>query len=193
MTEFVLILTGTVLVNNFVLTRFLGLCPFMGVSRNLDAALGMSLATAFVLTLSSGTAWLLHRLLLVPFALEYLRTMAFILSIAASVQLAEIMIRRLSPELEQVLGIYIPLIATNCAVLGVALLNVQSDHGFAGSLLFGFGAALGLALVLTAFAAIRDRLAAADVPAPFRGTAIALMTAGLMSLAFMGFAGMARP
>lgn len=193
MTEFVLILTGTVLVNNFVLTRFLGLCPFMGVSRNLDAALGMSLATAFVLTLSSGTAWLLHRLLLVPFALEYLRTMAFILSIAASVQLAEIMIRRLSPELEQVLGIYIPLIATNCAVLGVALLNVQSDHGFAGSLLFGFGAALGLALVLTAFAAIRDRLATADVPAPFRGTAIALMTAGLMSLAFMGFAGMARP
>lgn len=193
MTEFVLILTGTVLVNNFVLTRFLGLCPFMGVSRNLDAALGMSLATTFVLTLSSGTAWLLHRLLLVPFALEYLRTMAFILSIAASVQLAEIMIRRLSPELEQVLGIYIPLIATNCAVLGVALLNVQSDHGFAGSLLFGFGAALGLALVLTAFAAIRDRLATADVPAPFRGTAIALMTAGLMSLAFMGFAGMARP
>lgn len=193
MTEFVLILTGTVLVNNFVLTRFLGLCPFMGVSRNLDAALGMSLATAFVLTLSSGTAWLLNRLLLVPFALEYLRTMAFILSIAASVQLAEIMIRRLSPELEQVLGIYIPLIATNCAVLGVALLNVQSDHGFAGSLLFGFGAALGLALVLTAFAAIRDRLAAADVPVPFRGAAIALMTAGLMSLAFMGFAGMARP
>ena len=193
MTEFVLILTGTVLVNNFVLTRFLGLCPFMGVSRNLDAALGMSLATAFVLTLSSGTAWLLHRLLLVPFALEYLRTMAFILSIAASVQLAEIMIRRLSPELEQVLGIYIPLIATNCAVLGVALLSVQSDHGFAAALLFGFGAALGLALVLTAFAAIRDRLAAADVPAPFRGTAIALMTAGLMSLAFMGFAGMARP
>lgn len=193
MTEFVLILTGTVLVNNFVLTRFLGLCPFMGVSRNLDAALGMSLATTFVLTLSSGTAWLLNRLLLVPFALEYLRTMAFILSIAASVQLAEIMIRRLSPELEQVLGIYIPLIATNCAVLGVALLNVQSDHGFAGSLLFGFGAALGLALVLTAFAAIRDRLAAADVPVPFRGAAIALMTAGLMSLAFMGFAGMARP
>lgn len=193
MTEFVLILTGTVLVNNFVLTRFLGLCPFMGVSRNLDAALGMSLATAFVLTLSSGTAWLLNRLLLVPFALEYLRTMAFILSIAASVQLAEIMIRRLSPELEQVLGIYIPLIATNCAVLGVALLNVQSDHGFAGSLLFGFGGALGLALVLTAFAAIRDRLAAADVPVPFRGAAIALMTAGLMSLAFMGFAGMARP
>lgn len=193
MTEFVLILTGTVLVNNFVLTRFLGLCPFMGVSRNLDATLGMSLATTFVLTLSSGTAWLLNRLLLVPFALEYLRTMAFILSIAASVQLAEIMIRRLSPELEQVLGIYIPLIATNCAVLGVALLNVQSDHGFAGSLLFGFGAALGLALVLTAFAAIRDRLAAADVPVPFRGAAIALMTAGLMSLAFMGFAGMARP
>ena len=193
MTEFVLILTGTVLVNNFVLTRFLGLCPFMGVSKNLEAALGMSLATAFVLTLSSGTAYLLNELLLVPFDLEYLRTIAFILSIAASVQLTEIMIRRLSPELDQVLGIYIPLIATNCAVLGVALLNVQAGHGFAGSLLFGFGAATGFALVLVAFAAIRDRLAAADVPAPFRGASIALMTAGLMSLAFMGFAGMARP
>ncbi len=193
MTEFVLIFTGTVLVNNFVLTRFLGLCPFMGVSRNLDAALGMSLATAFVLTLSSGTAYLLNSFLLVPFDLEYLRTLAFILSIAASVQLTEILIRRQSPELDQVLGIYIPLIATNCAVLGVALLNVQAGHGFAGSLFFGFGAAAGFALVLVAFAAIRDRLAAADVPAPFRGASIALMTAGLMSLAFMGFAGMARP
>ena len=193
MTEIILILVGTVLVNNFVLTRFLGLCPFMGVSKSLDAALGMSLATAFVLTLSSASAYLLNRFLLAPFGLEYLRTLGFILVIAASVQFTELMVRRLSPELDRVLGIYIPLIATNCAVLGVALLNVQASNGFVESLFFGFGAATGFALVLVAFAAIRERLDAADVPLPFRGTAIALVTAGLMSLAFMGFTGMARP
>jgi electron transport complex protein RnfA len=153
----------------------------------------MSLATAFVLTLSSALAYLLHRYILVPFELEYLRTIAFILVIAASVQFTEIMVRRMSPLLHQVLGIYIPLIATNCAVLGVALLNVQQSKGFVQSVFFGFGAATGFALVLVLFAAIRERLEAADIPAPFRGTAIALMTAGLMSLAFMGFAGMARP
>lgn len=193
MSDLVLILVGTVLVNNFVLTRFLGLCPFMGVSRNLEAAFGMSLATAFVLTLSSAVAYLLHEYLLVPLELQYLKTVAFILVIAASVQFTEIMVRRLSPLLEQVLGIYIPLIATNCAVLGVALLNVQEASGFIESVFFGFGAAAGFALVLTLFAAIRERLDAADVPLPFRGTAIALVTAGLMSLAFMGFSGMARP
>jgi len=193
MTELFVILIGTVFVNNFVLARFLGLCPFLGVSRNLEAAAGMSLATAFVLTLSSAIAYLLHRYVLVPFELEYLRTIAFILVIAASVQLTEIMVRRTSPLLHQVLGIYIPLIATNCAVLGVALLNVQHSTGFVQSVFFGFGAATGFALVLILFAAIRERLDAADVPAPFRGTAIALMTAGIMSLAFMGFAGMARP
>lgn len=193
MTEIILILVGTVLVNNFVLTRFLGLCPFLGVSRNLDAALGMSLATAFVLTLSSASAYLLNRFLLIPFDLEYLRTLGFILVIAASVQFTELMVRRLSPELDQVLGIYIPLIATNCAVLGVALLNVNAAHSFVESLFFGFGAAAGFALVLVAFAALRERLEAADVPLPFRGTAIALITAGIMSLAFMGFTGMARP
>ncbi len=193
MTEIILILVGTVLVNNFVLTRFLGLCPFLGVSRNLDAALGMSLATAFVLTLSSASAYLLDRFLLVPFDLEFLRTLGFILVIAASVQFTELMVRRLSPELDQVLGIYIPLIATNCAVLGVALLNVKAAHTFIESLFFGFGAAAGFALVLVAFAALRERLDVADVPLPFRGTAIALVTAGIMSLAFMGFAGMARP
>ena len=193
MTEIILILVGTVLVNNFVLTRFLGLCPFLGVSRNLDAALGMSLATAFVLTLSSASAYLLDRFLLVPFDLEFLRTLGFILVIAASVQFTELMVRRLSPELDQVLGSYIPLIATNCAVLGVALLNVKAAHTFIESLFFGFGAAAGFALVLVAFAALRERLDVADVPLPFRGTAIALVTAGIMSLAFMGFAGMARP
>ncbi len=193
MTELIVILIGTVLVNNFVLVRFLGLCPFMGVSRNLEAATGMSLATAFVLTLSSASAYLLHRYVLVPLDIEYLRTITFILVIAASVQFTEIMVRRLSPLLHQVLGIFIPLIATNCAVLGVALLNVQQSTGFVQSVFFGFGASAGFALVLVLFATIRERLDAADVPAPFRGTAIALVTAGIMSLAFMGFAGMARP
>ena len=193
MTDVVLILVGTVLVNNFVLVRFLGLCPFMGVSRNLEAAFGMSVATAFVLTLSSGVSYLLHAYVLTPLELEYLQTISFILVIAASVQLTEIMVKRISPLLQQVLGIYIPLIATNCAVLGVALLNVQESNGFAHSLFFGFGAAAGFALVLVLFSAIRERLEAADVPMAFRGSAIALMTAGLMSLAFMGFSGMARP
>ncbi len=193
MSDLILILVGTVLVNNFVLVRFLGLCPFMGVSRNLEAAFGMSLATAFVLTLSSAVSYLLHEYLLVPLELAYLRTISFILVIAVSVQFTEIMVRRLSPLLDQVLGIFIPLIATNCAVLGVALLNVQQAKGFVQSVFFGFGAAMGFALVIVLFAAIRERLEAADIPLPFRGMAIALMTAGMMSLAFMGFSGMARP
>lgn len=193
MTEIVLILVGTVLVNNFVLVRFLGLCPFLGVSRNLEAALGMSLATAFVLTLSAAMSFLLHQYVLIPLELQYLRTIAFILVIAASVQFTEIMVRRLSPLLDQVLGIYIPLIATNCAVLGVALLNVQQAKGFLQAVFFGFGASAGFALVLALFGAMRERIDAADVPLPFRGTAIALITAGMMSLAFMGFSGMARP
>lgn len=193
MTDIIVILVSTVLVNNFVLVRFLGLCPFLGVSRNLEAAAGMSLATGFVLTLSSATAFLLHAYVLVPLGLEYLQTISFILVIAASVQFTEIMVQRVSPTLDRVLGIYIPLIATNCAVLGVALLNVQEAKGFLQSVFCGFGASVGFALVLTMFAAMRERLEAADIPAPFRGTAIALMTAGIMSLAFMGFSGMARP
>jgi electron transport complex protein RnfA len=192
MTDMILILVGTVLVNNFVLVRFLGLCPFMGVSRNLEAAFGMSLATAFFLTLYSSISYLLHQYVLLPLQLEYLKTISFILVIAASVQFTEIMVRRLSPLLDQVLGIFIPLIATNCAVLGVALLNVQQAKGFMQSVFYGFGAAIGFALVLVLFAAVRERLDAADIPRPFRGTAIALMTAGIMSLAFMGFSGMAR-
>ena len=143
MTQLFVILVATVLVNNFVLARFLGLCPFMGVSKNLEAAAGMSLATAFVLTLSSASAYLLHEYVLVPLELDYLRTIAFILVIAASVQFTEIMVRRLSPLLDQVLGIYIPLIATNCAVLGVALLNVQQSTGFVQSVFYGLGAAGG--------------------------------------------------
>ncbi len=193
MTDIVVILISTVLVNNFVLIRFLGLCPFLGVSRNLEAATAMSLATGFVLTLSSASAYLLHEYVLLPLQLEYLRTISFILVIAACVQFTEIMVRRMSPLLNQVLGIYIPLIATNCAVLGVALLNVQNSKGFAQSVFFGFGASAGFALVLVLFAGMRERIDAADVPLPFRGTAIALMTAGIMAMAFMGFSGMARP
>ena len=192
MTDLILIIVGTVLVNNFVLVRFLGLCPFMGVSRNLEAAFGMSMATAFVLTLSSAIAYLMHEYVLIPLQLEYLKTVSFILVIAASVQFTEIMVRRLSPLLYQLLGIYIPLIATNCAVLGVALLNVRDAEGFVQSVFYGFGAAGGFALVLVLFAAIRERLQSCDIPRQFRGTAIALMTAGIMSLAFMGFSGMAR-
>ncbi len=190
MTELALILIGTVLVNNFVLTKFLGLCPFLGVSGKLETAIAMSVATTFVLTLSSGLSFAVERYLLQPFGLAYLRIVAFIVVIAAVVQFTEIMVRKMNPLLHQALGIYLPLIATNCAILGVALLNVQSAHSLVQSLFFGFGAAAGFALVLVLFAALRERLEVADVPVAFRGAAIALITAGLMSLAFMGFTGL---
>jgi Na+-translocating ferredoxin:NAD+ oxidoreductase subunit A len=192
MTEYILILVSTVLVNNFVLTKFLGLCPFMGVSRKLETATGMALATTFVLTLSSVCSYLANTYLLAPLGLEYLRTITFILVIAAVVQFTEMVIRKTSPLLYQVLGIFLPLITTNCAVLGVALLNVQQEAGFLHAALFGFGAAVGFSLVLILFAAMRERIAVADVPVAFRGPAIALVTAGLMSLAFMGFSGLVR-
>ncbi|MEE9422050.1 MAG: electron transport complex subunit RsxA, partial [Gammaproteobacteria bacterium] len=185
MAEYALILISTVLVNNFVLVKFLGLCPFMGVSRKLETATGMSLATTFVLTLSSACSYLANEYLLAPLGLEYLRTITFILVIAAVVQFTEMVVHKTSPLLYQVLGIFLPLITTNCAVLGVALLNVQESHGFFASALYGFGAAVGFSLVLILFAAMRERIDAADVPLPFRGSAIGLITAGLMSLAFM--------
>lgn len=192
MKEYALILLSTVLVNNFVLVKFLGLCPFMGVSRKLESAFGMAAATTFVLTLSATLSYVVNTLLLAPLDLEYLRTISFILVIAVVVQFTEIMVRAISPLLHQVLGIYLPLITTNCAVLGVALLNVQQDHSLIESILFGFGAAVGFSLVLILFAAIRERLVAADVPVPFQGASISLVTAGLMSLAFMGFSGLIR-
>jgi electron transport complex protein RnfA len=185
-----LLLVGAVFVNNFVLVKFLGLCPFMGVSRRLDAAYGMALATGFVLTLSSALAWVVQNWLLAPLGLEHLRTLGFILVIAAVVQFTEIVMNRQSPRLYRVLGIYLPLITTNCAVLGVTLLNVQGRHTLFESVLYGFGAAAGFGLVLVMFSAMRERLEVADVPAAWRGTPIALATAGLMSLAFLGFAGM---
>jgi electron transport complex protein RnfA len=191
MSEIALLLVGAVFVNNFVLVKFLGLCPFMGVSRKLDAAYGMALATGFVLTLSSALAWVVHHWILLPLGLEYLRTLGFILVIASVVQFTEIVMNRQSPRLYRVLGIYLPLITTNCAVLGVALLNVQARHSLIESILYGFGAALGFGLVLVLFSAMRERLETADVPAAWRGAPIALTTAGLMSLAFMGFSGLA--
>jgi Na+-translocating ferredoxin:NAD+ oxidoreductase subunit A len=192
MKELGLILVATVLVNNFVLVKFLGLCPFMGVSRKLETAAGMALATTFVLTLSSVCSYLVQEWLLAPLGLEYLRTIAFILVIAGVVQFTEMVVHKTSPLLYQVLGIYLPLITTNCAVLGVALLNVQESHSFLESFVYGFGAAIGFSLVLVLFAGVRERVAAADVPVAFRGASIALVTAGLMSLAFMGFAGLVR-
>jgi len=191
MKELALIILSTVLVNNFVLVKFLGLCPFMGVSRKLESALGMASATTFVLTVSAACSYLVDTYLLAPLDLEYLRTIAFILVIAAVVQFTEMMVQKVSPLLYQVLGIYLPLITTNCAVLGVALLNVQESHTFVESLVYGFGAATGFSLVLALFAAMRERMAMADVPEPFQGAAIALITAGLMSMAFLGFTGLA--
>ena len=190
MKEYALILVSTVLVNNFVLVKFLGLCPFMGVSRKLETATGMGLATTFVLTLSSICSYLVNEYLLVPLDLEYLRTIAFILVIAAVVQFTETVIHKTSPLLYQVLGIFLPLITTNCAVLGVALLNIQEQHSFMQSAVYGFGASVGFSMVLVLFAAVRELIAVADVPGPFQGNPIALITAGLMSLAFMGFAGL---
>ncbi|MGM0540980.1 MAG: electron transport complex subunit RsxA [Pseudomonadota bacterium] len=190
MQDYVLILISTVLVNNFVLVKFLGLCPFMGSSKKTDAALSMGLATTFVLTLSSVLSYIIYTYLLEPFSLEYLQTIAFILAIAAVVAFTEMAIRKTSPVLYQVLGIYLPLITTNCAVLGVALLNVGEKNNFIESAVFGFGAAIGFTLVMVLFASIRERIDVADVPRPFKGAPIALITAGLMSMAFMGFGGL---
>ena len=192
MSEYLLILVGTVLANNFVLVRFLGLCPFMGVSNKLEGAIGMSVATLFVLTLSSITSYLLSTYLLKPLGLEYLSTLGFILVIATVVQLTEMVMRKSSPLLYRILGIFLPLITTNCAVLGVALLNMQEQHNLLQSALYGFGAAAGFGLVLVMFAAMRERIAHADVPIHFKGAPIGLITAGLMALAFMGFTGLAR-
>ena len=192
MTEYALILVSTVLVNNFVLVKFLGLCPFMGVSRKLETATGMGLATTFVLTLSSICSYLVNEYLLVPLDLEFLRTISFILVIAVVVQFTEMVVHKTSPVLYQLLGIFLPLITTNCAVLGVALLNVQEQHNLLQSALYGFGAAAGFSMVLVLFAAMRERIDVADVPAAFQGAAIAMVTAGLMSLAFMGFTGLVQ-
>jgi electron transport complex protein RnfA len=190
MTSYLFIILGAVLVNNVVLVRILGLCPFMGVSKKLETAVGMGAATTFVLTLGCGTSYVIDSWLLIPNGLEYLRTLAFIVTIAAIVQLTELVIQKTSPVLHQVLGIYLPLITTNCAVLGIPLLNITQKHNFVESLLFGFGSSVGFTLALILFAGLRERLEGADIPKNFRGTAIGFVTAGIMSLAFMGFAGL---
>jgi len=192
MTEYILIIIGTVWVNNIVLSQFLGLCPFMGVSRKLETAMGMGLATTFVLTLSSISSFLVYEYLLEPFGLEYLRTISFILVIASIVGFTELVVHKTSPLLHNVLGIYLPLITTNCAVLGVALLNTQQSNNFIESALYGFGSAIGFTLVLVLFAAMRERLATSDIPEAFQGNAIGMITAGLMALAFMGFTGLIK-
>ncbi|AOE50134.1 electron transport complex subunit RsxA [Kangiella sediminilitoris] len=192
MGDYLLLFVGTVLVNNFVLVKFLGLCPFMGVSGKLETAIGMSVATTFVLTLASALSYIVNTYILAPMGMEYLQTLSFILVIAVMVQLTEMIIHKTSPILYRLLGIFLPLITTNCAVLGVALLNVNEQHNFIESVIYGFGAAVGFSLVLILFAAMRERLAAADVPVPFKGASIAMITAGLMSLAFMGFSGLVK-
>ena len=193
MPDFLVVLVSTILVNNFVLVQFLGLCPFMGVSNKLETALGMSLATTFVLTLSSVLSYLTYAYILEPLDVAYLRTISFILVIAVTVQFTEMVVRKTSPLLYRVLGIFLPLITSNCAVLGVALLTVKKGiDSFMDALLYGFGAAVGFSLVLVLFAALRECIAAADVPAPFQGASIGLVTAGLMALAFMGFSGLIK-
>lgn len=192
MIEIILLLISTVLVNNFVLVQFLGLCPFMGVSGRLETALGMSMATTFVLTIASMSSYLVETYILAPLGIEYLRTLSFILVIAVVVQFTEMVVHKTSPTLYRLLGIFLPLITTNCAVLGVALLNITEQHNLIESIIYGFGAAIGFSLALILFSAMRERLAAADVPAPFAGASIAMITAGLMSLAFMGFSGLIK-
>jgi Na+-translocating ferredoxin:NAD+ oxidoreductase subunit A len=192
MTDLFFLLLGAAFVNNFVLVKFLGLCPFMGVSNRLDAAYGMAMVTGLVLSLSAALAWMVHHWLLVPLGLGYLRTLGFVLVIGAVVQFTELAMHRRNPDLYRVLGIYLPLIASNCAVLGVALLNVQARRTLFEAVVYGVGASVGFGLVLILFSAMRERLETADVPAAWRGAPIALTTAGLMSLAFMGLAGLSH-
>ena len=192
MREYLLLLISTVLVNNFVLVKFLGLCPFMGVSKKVEPAIGMGLATTFVLTLTAAFTYLVQHYLLIPIGAEYLNILAFILVIAVVVQFTEMVIHKSAPDLYRVLGIYLPLITTNCIVLGLALLNISQQHHFIESIVYGFGGGLGFTLVMVLFASLRERIVAADVPVPFQGIAIGMITAGLMSMAFLGFTGLIK-
>lgn len=188
--EYVLLLISSVFVNNVILVRFLGLCPFMGVTNKFDAAIGMGMATGFVLTLSCAACWLLERFILLPLDIGFMRILSYIVVIAAVVQFTEAVIRKVSPALYRSLGVYLPLITTNCAVLGVPLLNVSLKYSFLEATLFGFGSSAGFTLVLIIFAGMRERMALANIPATFKGAPIAAITAGLLSLIFMGFSGL---
>ena len=190
MTEFALILISTILVNNFVLSKFLGLCPFMGVSRKLETATGMGLATTFVLTLSSVCSYLVNDYILIPLGLEYLRTIAFILVIASLVQFVEMFLKKSIPALYAGLGIFLPLITTNCAVMGVCLINVNEEYTFLQAVVASFAYAVGFGLALILFAGVREKILLARVPRPLQDTSIALVTAGILSLTFMAFKGM---
>lgn len=190
--ELLAITLGAILANNFIFSQFLGICPFLGVSKKVDTAVGMGIAVTFVMGLASAVCYAVNEFVLVRFGLEYMQTVTFILVIASLVQFVEMFLQKSMPSLYTALGVYLPLITTNCAVLGVALLNINLGHNFMQSALYGFSAAVGFSLVMVLFASIRERLVAADIPAPFRGNAIALVTAGLMSLAFMGFSGLVK-
>lgn len=187
--QYLLIFISAIFVNNIILSQFLGICPFLGVSKKIDTALGMGAAVAFVLTLSTIVTWLLQTLVLTPLGLGYLQTIAFILVIAALVQMVEIVLRKVSPALYQALGIFLPLITTNCCVLGVAILVIQKNFDLLQSVVYAFSTALGFALALAVFAGIREQLQLVNIPKGMRGMAIVLVTAGLLSLAFMGFSG----
>jgi electron transport complex protein RnfA len=192
MSDYFLLFIGTVLVNNFVLVKFLGLCPFMGVSNKIETAVGMSFATTFVLTLTAAVSYIVNKYILLPLDLVYLQTLGFILVIAVVVQFTEMVMHKTSPTLYRLLGIFLPLITTNCAILGLALLNINENHDFVESIIYGFSAGVGFSLVLVVFSSMRERLAASDIPFPFKGASIAMVTAGLMSLAFMGFTGLIK-
>ena len=187
--EYILIFISAIFVNNIVLSQFLGICPFLGVSKKVDTALGMSAAVAFVLTLATIVTWLVQKLVLDAFGLQYLQTIAFILVIASLVQMVEIVLKKVSPSLYSALGIFLPLITTNCAVLGVAILVIQKDFSLVESIIYAFSTAIGFGLALTVFAGIREQLELVNVPKGMRGVAITMVTAGLLSLAFMGFSG----
>lgn len=190
LTEIFALAINAILIENFVLVKFLGCCPFLGVSKKTDTAMGMGLAVIFVMTIASAVTWMVNEWLLIPLNMQYMQTVAFILIIAALVQFVEMVLQKVMPALHKALGIYLPLITTNCAVLGVALLNVQNGYNFIGSLVYGASAGIGFMLAIVLFANVRERLEFADYPKCFEGFPIALVTAALLSMAFMGFQGM---
>ena len=188
--ELLAITLGAILANNFIFSQFLGICPFLGVSKKVDTAVGMGIAVTFVMGLASAITWLVNTFILIPFDLGYMQTVAFILVIASLVQFIEMFLQKSMPSLYTALGVYLPLITTNCAVLGVVLLNVQNNYSFISSVVYGITGGLGFLLAIVLFASIRERLVFADYPKSFEGFPIALVTAGLMALAFMGFSGL---
>jgi len=184
------IIIGSIFINNFILAKFLGTCPFMGVSKKIDSSVGMGMAVTFVMTIASSVTWVVYNYILIPMELEYLQIIAFILIIASLVQFVEMVIQKTSPNLYKALGVFLPLITTNCAVLGVAILNIQEKYSFIETTVNGFAGALGFSLALIILAGIRERLEYSEIPKPFQGVAIVFITAGLLAMAFMGFSGM---